>query len=177
MDWLRSELARRQQLAVLTAWAAVSAGNARAREALARALRHVWLACSFAALQHAAASRRLLRAALRSWRCGAETLTCLARSERAVSALVRRGLLRKVMAAWRARCALSSAGRAVAAQRRRGMLAAVLTAMGSHTAARRAKCALAERARCFRLRRVLRALWWCAPAECHATHRPAAPGR
>lgn len=154
---------------MLAAWAAVPASGARPRETLAHALRRVWLACSFAALRRAVASRRLLRAALRAWRSRAETLKRLACAERAVGAVVRRGLLGRAVAAWRARCALARVGRAVAAQRRRSMLAAALHALGSHAAARRAKRALAERARRFRLQRILRALWWCTPAD--AVHR------
>ena len=163
MCWLLSELARRRQQAVLTAWAAVSARNACARGALTHTLRRSWLGCSYAALRRAAASRRVLRAALRAWQCRAETLTRLARAERAAAAAVRRRLLLRCVAAWRARCVLAGAGRAVGAQHRRSMLAAALRALGSHAAARRAKRSLAERARRFRLQRVLRALWWCAP--------------
>ena len=156
---------------MLAAWAAVSAGNTHARATLAHALRRVWLACSFSALRRAAASRRLLRAALRAWRLRVETLNRLAVAERAVAAIARRALLGRAMAAWRARCALARVEHAVAARRRWRMLAAALHAMRSHAAAHRAKRALAERARRFRLQRTLRALWWCAPADAACRER------
>ena len=150
---------------MLAAWAAVSASNTRARKTLAHALRRVWLASCFAALRRTVASRRLLHAALLAWRCRAETLKRLACARRAVAAVARRGHLARAMWAWRTRCALARVGHAVAVRRRRSVLAAALHALASHAAARRAKRALAERARRFQLQRIVRALWWCAPAD------------
>ena len=150
---------------MLAAWAAVSADNTRARKTLAHALRQVWLASCFVTLRRAVASRRLLHAALLAWRCRAETLKRLACARRAVAAATRRGLLARAMWAWRARCALARVGHAVAARRWRSMLAAALHALASHAAARSAKRALKKRAHRFRLQRVVRALWWCAPAD------------
>ena len=160
MSWLRSELAGRQQLAVLAAWGALAAAGTKARDLLHAAVRKIWLRQSFAAWQRATATRRLLWDALRAWRAETLTLARLSRAARAVAAAARLRSLARTLAAWRAWSSLSAIGHAVAARRRRRVMGAALARMRKYVAAQKTKRCLAERADSFRQHRLLHAFWW-----------------
>ncbi len=168
--WLRGELDRRRQLAVLGAWAATAAARkhrrAAALAALGAAARRALFQRSFCALGSAARAAALLRGALRAWRAQAVALSLRRRAGAALARAARLRLLRAALVAWRRRAGVAAAARRAAARCRRQLAAAALGALRAYAARRAHARSLAERAERFRTRRALAALWWgCCLAQ------------